>query len=49
MPIARAIADHLELMAEGRRQPVIVWCGAMRDLSCITREDAKYSSPDCSR
>ncbi len=39
VPFERAMADHRELIAERRRPPVIVWSGAMKDLSPITGQD----------
>ncbi len=46
VPMERAIAGHRELMAERARRPVVVWCGAMRDLSPVTGEDARYCAPE---
>ncbi len=46
VPFERAVSDHRELMTERRRQPVIVWSGAMKDLSRITGQDATATVED---
>ncbi len=46
VPFERAATDHRELMAERRRPPVIVWSGAMKDLSRITGQDGTTTVED---
>ncbi len=49
VPFERAVADHRELMAERRRPLVIVWSGAMKDLSRITGQDVDDAAVEGAR